>query len=96
MSSKARQDRTVGEIVNLMSVDAQRLLDVVTWLDALYSTPIQIVMAMGLLYHFLGPSVFAGFGMMVLLIPLNFIVTGKGKSYQVKQCYNVELIVLSF
>ena len=85
MSSKARQNRTVGEIVNLMSVDAQRLLDVVTWLYAIYTTPLQIVVALGLLYHFLGPSVFAGFGIMVLLIPLNFVVTGKGKNYQVSR-----------
>lgn len=90
MSSKARQNCTVGEIVNLMSVDAQRLMDVVTYLYAIYTTPIQITLALILLYKYLGPSVFAGFGIMVLLIPLNFVVAGQGRRYQV--CMSVELI----
>lgn len=89
MSSKARQNCTVGEIVNLMSVDAQRLMDVVTYLYAIYTTPIQITLALILLYKYLGPSVFAGFGIMVLLIPLNFVVAGQGQRYQV--CMSVEL-----
>lgn len=88
MSSKARQNCTVGEIVNLMSVDAQRLMDVVTYLYAIYTTPIQITLALILLYKYLGPSVFAGFGIMVLLIPLNFVVAGQGRRYQV--CMSVD------
>ena len=85
MSSKARQQRPVGEIVNLMSIDAQRLQDVVTWMYSIYTAPVQISLALGLLYQFLGPSIFAGFGMMVLLIPLNVIASGKGKKYQVRR-----------
>lgn len=84
MSSKARQQRTVGEIVNLMSIDAQRLQDVVTWMYSIYTAPIQISLALGLLYRFLGPSIFAGFGAMVLLIPLNVVAAGRGKNYQVR------------
>ncbi len=84
MSSKARQNRTVGEIVNLMSVDAQRLMDLVTYLYAVYSAPIQITLALVLLYKFLGPSVFAGLAVMILLIPINFVIAAKGRGYQVK------------
>ena len=83
MSSKARQNRTVGEIVNLMSVDAQRLMDLVTFLYAVYSAPVQIMLALLLLYNFLGPSIFAGFGVMILLIPVNFVIGAKGRRYQV-------------
>ena len=83
MSSKARQNRTVGEIVNLMSVDAQRLMDLVTYLYAVYSAPIQITIALVLLYRFLGPSIFAGFAVMILLIPINFVIAAKGRGYQV-------------
>ena len=43
--------------------------DVVTWMYAIYTAPVQISLALGLLYQFLGPSIFAGFGMMVLLDP---------------------------
>ena len=83
MSSKARQNRTVGEIVNLMSIDAQRLLDLVTYLYGIYSTILKIIVALVLLYRILGPSVFAGFGAMVLLVPLNLVATERGKKYQV-------------
>ena len=84
MTSKARQNRTVGEIVNLMSVDAQRLMDLMTYLYAVYSAPLQIVIALVLLYRFLGPSIFAGFAVMIILIPVNFLIAGKGRKYQVR------------
>ena len=83
MSSKARKNRTVGEIVNHISVDAQRLLDLVTYLYAIYTAPLQIALALGLLYRFMGPSVFAGFGVMVLIIPFNILAAKWGKKYQV-------------
>ena len=82
--SKARQNRTTGEIVNLMSVDAQRLMDLVTYLYGLYTAPFQIILALFLLYNFLGPSVFAGFGVMLLLIPLNFFLGAISRKLQVR------------
>ena len=42
MSNEARKDTTVGEIVNLMSVDAQRLQDVTGYLWMLWSSPLQV------------------------------------------------------
>ena len=42
MSHEARKDTTVGEIVNLMSVDAQRLQDVTGYLWMLWSSPLQV------------------------------------------------------
>ena len=84
MSGKAKQEKTTGEIVNLMSVDAQRLMDVTTYIYGVYSSPIQIVVALALLYKSLGPSIFAGFGVMILLIPLNFILSYLGRKYQVR------------
>ena len=78
----------MGEIVNLMSVDAQRLMDLVTYLYAVYSAPVQITLALVLLYNFLGPSIFAGFAVMLLLIPVNFVIAALGRRYQVgsSQC----------
>jgi ATP-binding cassette subfamily C (CFTR/MRP) protein 1 len=42
LSNASRQSSTVGEIVNLMSVDAQRLLDLTNYLHLLWSSPFQI------------------------------------------------------
>ena len=86
MSSKAKQEKTTGEIVNLMSVDAQRLMDVTTFLYGIYSAPLQIIVAILLLYYMLGPSIFAGVAVMVLLIPLNFAMSVYGRKYQVCGC----------
>ena len=36
MNSAAKKDSTVGEIVNLMSVDAQRFMDLIPYLNMLW------------------------------------------------------------
>lgn len=71
MSNEARRTSTVGEIVNLMSVDAQRLQDVTGYLWMVWSAPLQIGIAVYMLWNILGPSVLAGLAVMVLLIPIN-------------------------
>lgn len=60
MSNSARKESTVGEIVNLMAVDAQRFMDLVAYLNMLWSAPLQIGLALYFLWDILGPSVLAG------------------------------------
>ena len=83
MSNEARKTTTVGEIVNLMSVDAQRLQDVSGYLWMLWSSPFQIGIAIYLLYNILGVSVFAGLGTMVLMFPLNAFIANIQSNLQV-------------
>ena len=83
LSNSARQQSTVGEIVNLMSVDAQRFMDLVTHLHYIWSSPLQIVLSIVFLYFTMGPSVFAGVGVMVLLMPVNGIVAAINRRLQV-------------
>ncbi|XP_072168419.1 multidrug resistance-associated protein 1-like [Diadema setosum] len=85
LSNAARKGATVGEIVNLMSVDAQRCMDLCTYLNMLWSAPFQISVALYFLWQTLGPSVLAGLGVMILLIPLNALVATQAKKLQVKQ-----------
>lgn len=54
VSNSARKESTVGEIVNLMSVDAQRFMDLTTYLNMLWSAPLQISLAIYFLYQILG------------------------------------------
>lgn len=54
ISNSARKESTVGEIVNLMSVDAQRFMDLTTYLNMLWSAPLQIGLAIYFLYNILG------------------------------------------
>lgn len=83
LSSSARKGSTVGEIVNLMSVDAQRMLDTVSYINVLWSGPLQIILALYFLWQQLGPSVLAGVAVMVLLIPFNGFVATRARKIQV-------------
>jgi len=78
-------ESTVGEIVNLMSVDAQRFMDLTGYLNMLWSAPLQILLSMYFLWQLLGPSVLAGLGVMILLIPINGVIASKAKKLQMKQ-----------
>uniref|UniRef100_A0AAQ4RKA6 Multidrug resistance-associated protein 1 n=1 Tax=Gasterosteus aculeatus aculeatus TaxID=481459 RepID=A0AAQ4RKA6_GASAC len=85
ISSEARRTSTVGEIVNLMSVDAQRFMDLITYINMIWSAPLQVVLALYFLWQNLGPSVLAGVAVMVLMVPINAVIAMKTKTYQVAQ-----------
>ncbi|XP_024120755.1 canalicular multispecific organic anion transporter 2 isoform X3 [Oryzias melastigma] len=85
ITNAAKRSSTVGEIVNLMSVDAQRFMDLTAFLNMLWSAPLQIMLALYFLWQNLGPSVLAGVAVMVMLIPLNAFIAMKTRAYQVEQ-----------
>jgi ATP-binding cassette subfamily C (CFTR/MRP) protein 1 len=41
----------VGEIVNLMSVDAQRFMDLITYINMIWSAPLQVILALYFLWQ---------------------------------------------
>uniref|UniRef100_A0A8C1N9Q3 ATP-binding cassette, sub-family C (CFTR/MRP), member 3 n=1 Tax=Cyprinus carpio TaxID=7962 RepID=A0A8C1N9Q3_CYPCA len=82
ITNEAKRSSTVGEVVNLMSVDAQRFMDLTTFLNMLWSAPLQIVLALFFLWQNLGASVLAGVAVMVLLIPFNAFIAMKTRTYQ--------------
>ncbi|XP_046388373.1 multidrug resistance-associated protein 1 isoform X3 [Ischnura elegans] len=88
MSNAARRESTVGEIVNLMSVDAQRFMDLTTYLNMIWSAPLQIILALYFLWNTLGPSVLAGLAVMIILIPVNGFIASRVKSLQIRQMKN--------
>ena len=67
-STDAKQ-RTSGEIVNLMAVDAQRLQDFAPQLHALWSSPYQITITLIFLHWVVGWATIAGIMVMLLQIP---------------------------
>ncbi|XP_053695520.1 multidrug resistance-associated protein 1 isoform X2 [Sabethes cyaneus] len=88
ISNSARKTTTVGEIVNLMAVDAQRFMDLTTYINMLWSAPLQITLALFFLWEILGPSVLAGLAVMIILIPVNGVIANKIKTLQIKQMKN--------
>ncbi|XP_053766774.1 ATP-binding cassette sub-family C member 3 isoform X2 [Desmodus rotundus] len=85
ISNSVRRESTVGEIVNLMSSDAQHFMDLTPFLNLLWSGPLQIILAIYFLWQNLGPSVLAGVAFLVLQIPLNAVVATKMLAFQAKQ-----------
>jgi len=83
LSNASRKKSTVGEIVNLMSVDAQRFMELTAYINMLWSAPLQMCISLYLLWMVLGPSVLAGVGVMVLMIPINALIAKKTRAYQV-------------
>jgi predicted anti-sigma-YlaC factor YlaD len=83
MSNEARKTTTVGEIVNLMSVDAQRLQDAVGYLWMVWSAPLQIAIAIYMLWQLLGISTLAGVAVMIVLTPFNAIIASFARKFQV-------------
>ncbi len=71
MSSLARRQVTVGEIVNLVSVDAQKIDETFSMLNELWACPLQIIIAMILLWNVMGISSLAGLGVLIILAPIN-------------------------
>ncbi|XP_064636350.1 multidrug resistance-associated protein 1-like [Lineus longissimus] len=85
LSSSAKKNTTQGEIVNLMSVDAQKLQDAPVYLHFIWSAPITIVVCLIMLWQQLGPAVLAGLGVLILMVPINAVIAGKIKKYQTSQ-----------
>lgn len=84
VTAESKKGSTSGEIVNLMSVDCQKIGDLLPYLNMLWSSPLQITVAIYLLYQILGASVIAGLVVMVVLIPVNGLSAAITRKLQVK------------
>ena len=71
MSAAARKERTVGEAINLMSVDVQRFMDMMPYLNMIWSSPLQIGLAVYFIYQEMEEATFAGLSIFVLAVPVN-------------------------
>lgn len=85
ISSAAKQNATIGEIVNLMAVDAQRFFETIQYLHLLWAGPLVIILAIYFLWQILGVAVLAGLAAMLFLLPFNAFVVSKLRSFQMVQ-----------
>ncbi|XP_047061267.1 ABC transporter C family member 3-like [Lolium rigidum] len=71
LSSTSRQSRTSGEMINLISVDADRVGCFSLYMHDLWLVPLQVAMALFILYSTLGVASFAALGATVLFMLAN-------------------------
>ncbi|RLV89993.1 Metal resistance protein YCF1 [Spathaspora sp. JA1] len=85
LSNESKQESSTGDIVNLMSVDVQRLQDLVQNLQIVWSGPFQIVLCLMSLHGLIGNSMWAGVAIMIIMIPLNAVIARIQKRLQKTQ-----------
>ena len=85
ISSAARKESTVGEIVNLMSVDVQKFMDLLPFVNILWSSVLQISLATYFIYQELGWPAFIGVSILIISMPVNGYIASLMKKFQLKQ-----------
>ncbi|VDM59579.1 unnamed protein product [Angiostrongylus costaricensis] len=66
LSNSSRRQKTHGEIVNLMAIDVDRFRLITPQLQQYWSSPLQVIVCMFLLWQTIGYAVIAGFFVMVV------------------------------
>lgn len=70
LSAGERYTRSLGEITNLMSIDAERLQELTTYLHAVWYSFYQIALALYFLWQQLGPSCLGGVLVIFVMMPV--------------------------
>ncbi|KAF3962205.1 hypothetical protein CMV_013250 [Castanea mollissima] len=84
LSSQSRQNHTSGEIINYMSVDIQRITDLIWYLNIIWMLPVQISLAIYILHTNLGLGSFAALAATLVVMGCNIPLTRVQKRYQSK------------
>lgn len=88
LSNTARKVSSCGGIVNLMAVDTQAFGEVGNLVNILWSAPLKIGLSIYFLWQELGPSVLAGLGVLIILVPINAIIANAAKMLHMKNMKN--------
>ncbi|CAG0921145.1 unnamed protein product, partial [Notodromas monacha] len=85
MSNATRRQSTLGEIVNLMAVDAQRIMETTFVVDLVWTMPLVLGLTTTFLWLVMGPSALAGLLLLIALIPVNTLIAQKSRKFQMAQ-----------
>ncbi|VDD74815.1 unnamed protein product [Mesocestoides corti] len=66
---------STGNLVNLLTSDTERIVNLTPSLNEVWAMPVQVIVAIWLLYYQVGFSCFVGVAFLVVLLPLNKLLT---------------------
>lgn len=66
-----------GQLVNLMSTDTERIVNFAPSLHDAWAMPLQLAIALGLLYREVGLAFVAGLAFAIVLVPINKAITSR-------------------
>lgn len=84
LSSQSRQIRSSGEIINIMSVDVQRITDFIWYLNTIWMLPVQVSLAIYILHLNLGTGALVALAATMVVMTGNIPLTRIQKRYQSK------------
>jgi ATP-binding cassette, subfamily C (CFTR/MRP), member 1 len=82
ISSYAKRDTTVGEIVNLMAVDAHRFFEMSPYILIGVTAPLVMALSLFFLWSVLGVAAFAGIGVLILMFPMSGLIASQMQKFQ--------------
>lgn len=88
LSSIGKKDFTTGEIVNLMSIDVQRLIEYLIIVNTFWSNFLTVTIAIVLIWRQLGIATIPGIAIMLLMFLPHSMISRKFKKYQDIQMTN--------
>ncbi|XP_046689303.1 multidrug resistance-associated protein 1-like [Homalodisca vitripennis] len=85
ISSSARKTSSMGEVVNLMAVDAQRCVDCAPHLHMAWTGILTVIACMFFLWRIIGVASLAGMAVLIILTPVNVTISKKVRTLQLRQ-----------
>ncbi|XP_064455206.1 multidrug resistance-associated protein 1-like [Ornithodoros turicata] len=85
ISSATTSQYTVGQLVNIISVDAEKVNKLCTVISMGLTSPVTIIYATYLLWLFLGPSCLAGIAAIALMTPMTGAIAERCRKLQAQQ-----------
>ncbi|GMF62730.1 unnamed protein product [Phytophthora fragariaefolia] len=84
LSSQTKSSLGSGRILNMATIDANRVLELFYMIHYSWAAPVQLVIGMLLLVHYLGTASFAGVIIMIVLLPTSAALSSQAASISKK------------
>uniref|UniRef100_A0A094ZRC0 Canalicular multispecific organic anion transporter 2 n=1 Tax=Schistosoma haematobium TaxID=6185 RepID=A0A094ZRC0_SCHHA len=85
LSSEARNQYTTGELINLLSVDVNRIKELFMFSFLVWDALIEFGLSFILLWRQLGSAAIAGVGFLLLVLPLNCLLIWATQKFEIRE-----------